>query len=750
MRIGALLWAGVSLVLGVGCQISFGLVLESAGSGDQIVDIERVDDRLVVRDSGSGAVLFEQVAGFGVKRPTDKGDLVDAEVRIDEHPDGFDIVLDYENDARTSRFPAAIWLARFKFGEDAWTFKQAFRLETLRLRASDFNSRSEVYPQDAYSPVVVVGNATHALGVSVQYPLMQYQHDIRLGLVHQKRGPQAGWNIWIDFQNHGSGDRLDALTSARPLAPGESRRYVVSVRWTVRPTEWVRTLEPYRDYFRAMYGGVRYRPDLKNIQGFVLAQASAVSASNPYGYAIGGGRPDVDGWDEIVDRLKTRRGWDAIMMWQATGFYPSGSSHNMPSLFAGPLARRASIRGALDPDAFPAAAAVRDIGLWWGMSAMVHKRWNPGDSDVEPLDPDNPAHRRYAFDQLDIAERAGVTLIGFDAHTHRRTPVWKTYAWIHDLRDRYPRMRFVIEPLGCDVLQTVAGSWVEASEWPDNPRSAEDFLAVDGPHVLADFLLPGRELMGAYRFDFLRREFDRPETAAEVARITRQLAAWGYTPLIFGGPHLTDPSIRPGRSWLSSVPSDLQIPERRWYTPDFPRPDRAGGGNNNNAGAGGGDSDDGSGESTGGSGDGAVTLRGEGSIGGGGGGGGGSGGTSSGGGGGGASFGGGGGGGGGSSGGSSRTITAGGGITNAGVLLEATMELVDPAIAKMLLEGNARMSKPDFDSFETRAAINRMRRGKARQIPEQGVIVLEPGVRQLLGVPRQTTRVYVTAPTDEP
>src|SRR2546427_560161 len=47
---------------------------------------------------------------------------------------------------------------------------------------STYINQAWIYPNDLYSPVAVVRNQSLAFGVSIQYPVLEYKHDVRVCL----------------------------------------------------------------------------------------------------------------------------------------------------------------------------------------------------------------------------------------------------------------------------------------------------------------------------------------------------------------------------------------------------------------------------------------------------------------------------------------------------------------------------------------------------------------------------------------
>ena len=62
-----------------------------------------------------------------------------------------------------------------------------------------------------------------------------------------------GWAVRFQFAT----PKQNLIKYEARLRPGESRTYTVAVRVAKSRDQWMRTLLPYRTYFRAQYGGVQ-------------------------------------------------------------------------------------------------------------------------------------------------------------------------------------------------------------------------------------------------------------------------------------------------------------------------------------------------------------------------------------------------------------------------------------------------------------------------------------------------------------
>src|SRR5207249_3767796 len=145
-----------------------------------------------------------------------------------------------------------------------------------------FVSRSWTYPGELYSPAVVLSNEDYAVGLSIQYPVLEARHEVRLGLTGIPGAAGANTCAWVArFQLGGTTQRL---AHGAEIGAGQTRTYVVSLRVCASPKEWVRTLLPYREFFRATYGGVRYARRPEPIMSVAMSDPALLSRQNARGW----------------------------------------------------------------------------------------------------------------------------------------------------------------------------------------------------------------------------------------------------------------------------------------------------------------------------------------------------------------------------------------------------------------------------------------------------------------------------------
>lgn len=558
----------VSLVALSGCALVQARM--TLGGGDQFV-VSTENNRIVVTDADTGRVLFDQRSERlydGRNHP----ELVVPAVEVVPQDAGFDLVYTYTNDTAYNR-P----LADMRVG--VINMPDSLVMQDGNMRGGDdvpfsHDERPTIaytYPSNIYAPVYTFHDNRYAVGVSVQYPLMEYQHDMQFRLESGRTdGPADQYRGWrfdlrmsaLDGDTQG---KKGWVSYSASLAPHETKVYTVSVRFTSHPEEWVRTLTPYRDYFRDLYGGVQYTRRDGAVMGYSTGTDDKLSRDNPYGFREEKLRPDLHGYGPMVDSIMESTGWPEVLLYKASGQYLMHRGWNYPFLTFSPLDRDENFRSAFDPQIGLASIPNRgrDLALWWGRALQVAKQWDP--IDCEPLDINNPDHLDRARAELDAAARLGATTIGLDCFSHNTVPVWDSYRWLREMKQEYPQFHFIVEPMACDALHTLAATWIRG--WDENAKHLnvpDDVYRIQGPHILADFLLPGNERTLAMRYQALLDNFGIPETQDRIDADVARFAAWGYRPVIFSSLNLTT-DVRAAETYLTDIPQDLQIPRDQWH-----------------------------------------------------------------------------------------------------------------------------------------------------------------------------------------
>jgi hypothetical protein len=217
------------------------------------------------------------------------------------------------------------------------------------------------------------------------------------------------------------------------------------------------------------------------------------------------------------------------MMWTPTGLFPNvPDDFNFPFQFTSRWSAM-QVAGAGPDTMADITSGGRELGLWWGNSTQVMTSWPPTLANPPVvINPENPVHAALARLEIDGAVQiANARTIGLDAFGY--LPVWQSYHWLRQLQAWYPGVRFVIEPMPCDVLSTLAPGYMLATR----PNWIAT-LRVVTPHYLAELLLPGHEFWGSVEKHHLRDELGRWPEPVEMIDRARYVATLGFVPIMFG------------------------------------------------------------------------------------------------------------------------------------------------------------------------------------------------------------------------
>lgn len=474
---------------------------------------------------------------------------------------GCDLAIELTNPTDQALPFPPINLHRFVFTDTwIWNFAGAPRPKLWTEPVAATVAHSATYPNEWYSPAMVLGDGQHTIGVAVLYDPVATDQFIKLELQggpHAATAPTAagaspaGWDLRILPQG--------------TLAAGASRQYTVTVRVlrcnAADPAgAWLATLEPYRAHFRSTFGGVGYTRDPRPVMGASLAEDTQISASNPRGFTYEHLRPDRHGyrpWADYLIQSARARGYERVMLWAVSGLYYRNRQDNYPTdIFSG-LQNQPLLDTISDLRRIPAAGLT--VGYWWGNSMFFRERWDAG--ELTRVDVDNPQHVQLAMREFDSALSMNAKMIGLDSFP-RSTPAAQ-YRYLWAMRARAPGVCLVTEVAASDLYHALAPTWVNAEQ-------------VRGPHWLADFLLPGHETWAAVRNDVLERRQRRPMNLMDKQQALRAVAAAGFVPVDLGGVPLGAVEVRAAESWRTSMPPWLRqdpAPARAAFNPQMPMPE---------------------------------------------------------------------------------------------------------------------------------------------------------------------------------
>ncbi|MBX3354039.1 MAG: hypothetical protein KF684_14005 [Phycisphaeraceae bacterium] len=439
------------------------------------------------------------------------------QVSVVQASNGFDLVVRVTNTTRRPQRVGSVVLDGFRLGQ-AVTARD-FRGAGAEIALSDEGAgamRSGVtYPSGWYSPVFVAHDEVYTLGVSLQYPVLEYKHEVKFGMA-----PSGSfYRMFIEFNpaQGGVGYSKDG-----EIKPGETRQYVVSLRAQPRNSaRWTDTLQPYREYFTSAYGDTSYVRDPRPVHAAVMASPGEQTPDNPRGFLFNDLRPDVHGFGPWLSELRDRAelGWDRVMIWRPSGLPYSGTRSVKNTGcgmfdFVSSLDSNERLR-----DAFTELPRfnnrARDLGVWWGDPLKAE-----GSRRGPRLNLDSARDREDALREATRATGLGAEMVGLN--DFNKLPAWQAYGWLRELRQANPGVTYITSPACGDLIHTLAPAMLVA-----NAPSSSPSTGVDTRFFLADYLVPGHETWGLIRVDRLGSPHD-DGIRDEIFRIVEK----GFVPVV--------------------------------------------------------------------------------------------------------------------------------------------------------------------------------------------------------------------------
>lgn len=527
----------------VGRVVAVAALCAAAATAPAQVDLEPTvptpDGRYRVGLAGTQFILYDNVQARAIMGGSTFPLVTNTPVvpRVEMIPKhyGADLVFNYANETADAQPLGSIVIAgiRLPGNSKVWNFGQDTRTATL----PGFNYYGQLrYPQDHYSPLMVLGDDRHTLGISVLYPIVDYNHNVLFMLQGVQQAtfgqPSQTWTLTCRFEG--------------VIPAGASRTYIIAIRTTTADKSFLYTLTPYRDYFRTLYGPVDYTRDPRPVSGQVASSGAVVTPSNPRGYQNLAARPDVVGWRPTVNTLVNLRsvGFKRTMLWTASGCQDSSiGGVNFPYRFMTGLNDLPAIATTSLSEFARVRSAGMELGFWWGNNSTLMRGWNETQV-LEGFDPHNPEHVALAYAEIDMAVAAGASMIGLDAY--KQASPANMYTWMNMMRERAPNVKFVTENAISDYVHNLAPTFHEAH-------------GIANPHILADFLNPGHETWAAIQTTPESRAANRYPTNPELLREMNRVAALGFVPLVYAAPNVRS-SLLAAESWNRTVPRDLRMP----------------------------------------------------------------------------------------------------------------------------------------------------------------------------------------------
>lgn len=390
------------------------------------------------------------------------------------------------------------------------------------------------YPEDLYSPVIVVRDSDECIGVSLLYPITkddQYNHTVKIRF--NENGDRTQWRARFI---------LDGC-----IGPKKTLRYTVAIRRVLVSADWRTTLEPYRAYFQSIHQDqdgrlARYERSTEPVFGFQVADSKfyhplsnkrsfrgsyngLCEPCNNIGWKETTCRPDISGWQSTVDDIicwASGAGYKNVMVWSAGGMYPPGHQcEGFPPHFM-TWWPAAMLQTQFEWWRLSERAEPINLMFWWGNAAKYGGiDWK---ADCEPFDPNDENHASVMMQEWSLALDRGAVGLGLDAFTNLH--LWDAIPWIERLQETAVRSGvddplIVSEPMSCDILHLYLPSYL-----PSYYRAGGDDIYVDQYHSLAEYLIPGNEIWCQLKPE------DPDWTEADWVARAEELACHGYRVLV--------------------------------------------------------------------------------------------------------------------------------------------------------------------------------------------------------------------------
>ena len=171
----------VKLLAAVACGASAGAFAQQIPdqeTGPAIVTVAAANDQVTMRDARTSQILID-ARGLKFYMDSHAPGALRPTMEVKTQPSGFDVVYRFSNSTTEPKEIGEFCAGILTLGADInwWDFRKFSDCEPAHAGPVMWN-RGYWYPDDWYSPVAVVANGTHAIGVSLHFPILEYKHDL--------------------------------------------------------------------------------------------------------------------------------------------------------------------------------------------------------------------------------------------------------------------------------------------------------------------------------------------------------------------------------------------------------------------------------------------------------------------------------------------------------------------------------------------------------------------------------------------
>jgi len=401
------------------------------------------------------------------------------------------------------------------------------------------------YPFDKFSPTENIIGQTYALGISVKYDHISTKKNIKTN-VSSLNSTVATKIKWLSDSQSDSNN----FANADCLQFGESFQVTISIRITRDIRNWVRTLSPYKTYFAQNYGGVKFMKDPRPILFITPTSSTQISPFYYIDYQGSGNQsPSWYGWawwgNVIKNNYKTL-GYERQIMSNLSGLYDTSNLNNNPFFSVSPLVDsygefpHSSITNHLlyQGTSYMIRDAIQEVpvfGVLQGHGTSLHKKWNPDErKDIykasQFLTYNNGSVLDGFSNEWDLINYyLKSNLIGLDSYSSGLENNDDTVKLFDYLRSSYA---------GCKIVTRTSPDDIGCVNSVGFLSSINSNIPISGPNCIADFILPGNEMIVTADMSGVLDAF--PSSSINYIHIRNKLAAfarWGY---VAGGTEINE------------------------------------------------------------------------------------------------------------------------------------------------------------------------------------------------------------------
>ena len=243
---------------------------------------------------------------------------------------------------------------------------------------------------------------------------------------------------------------------AGAIEAGAARTFGFHIRVSAN-TDWRHLLQPYKDYFTALLGPVRYQADPRPIvQMCVNKSVAYITPQNPYGYHDGWARLDLKEGvqqfcDQLIPLLKSVNG-QGVIIWGQQGSEPRGAEYR-PDFDVLPPETEANWA--------ILQARFKEAGLKLGVATRPDSlpiRINWKSDGLVNLNPDDPGQLEMLWSRFQHMIDHGCTLFYMDCFGMRIEDV----KIARFLREKMGPNILTFSEMSCDAILPYTGLYMEA------------------------------------------------------------------------------------------------------------------------------------------------------------------------------------------------------------------------------------------------------------------------------------------------